>query len=150
MKDYFSFLQFSDNLFTSNHCFILCSSTWITASMCHYHVLCEKKCPTGQRTQETLERLRLSTGLGTPLGLPRGAGGSYRGEGSLAIFQIPVQKSGSRWVDVLLENKIKDQRSKTRHLLTIRSTNNVIYINIKLLWFYDRPLWHSTCYIADI
>ncbi|KAI3374480.1 hypothetical protein L3Q82_006305 [Scortum barcoo] len=46
-------------------------------------------CPTGRRpsgkTQDTLERLCLSAGLGTPRGPPGRAGGSVWGEGSLGI-----------------------------------------------------------------
>ncbi|KAI3363409.1 hypothetical protein L3Q82_012024 [Scortum barcoo] len=46
-------------------------------------------CPTGRRpsgkTQDTLEKLCLSAGLGTPLGPPGRAGGSVWGEGSLGI-----------------------------------------------------------------
>ncbi|KAI3373799.1 hypothetical protein L3Q82_022385 [Scortum barcoo] len=48
-------------------------------------------CPTGRRprprrkTQDTLERLCLSAGLGTPRNPPRRAGGSVWGEGSLGI-----------------------------------------------------------------
>ncbi|KAI3366678.1 hypothetical protein L3Q82_009215 [Scortum barcoo] len=47
-------------------------------------------CPTGRRprgrkTQDTLEKLCLSAGLGTPRGPPGRAGGSVWGEGSLGI-----------------------------------------------------------------
>uniref|UniRef100_A0A3P9HS93 C-type lectin domain-containing protein n=1 Tax=Oryzias latipes TaxID=8090 RepID=A0A3P9HS93_ORYLA len=57
------------------------------------------------KTQDTLERPRLSAGLGTPRGPPRGAGGSGWGEGSLGISAQsagPATRSrisGGRWMD---------------------------------------------------
>ncbi|KAI3375158.1 hypothetical protein L3Q82_021682 [Scortum barcoo] len=72
-------------------------------------------CPTGRRppgkTQDTLERLCLSTGLGTPRGPPGRAGGSVWGEGGLGISaQTAASATRSRtkrmkmdgWMDSLL------------------------------------------------
>ncbi|KAI3353229.1 hypothetical protein L3Q82_019264 [Scortum barcoo] len=63
-------------------------------------------CPTGRRppgkTQDTLERLCLSAGLGTPRGPPGRAGGSVWGEGSLGISLLrllpPQPGPGSSWL----------------------------------------------------
>lgn len=61
-------------------------ASWTTlwggvVSMSHWAVALGK-------TQDTPERLRHSAGLGTPLGPPKGTGGSDREEESLSIFAI--------------------------------------------------------------
>ena len=58
---------------------------------------------TSGSTQDTLEGLHLSAGLGTPRYPPRGAGGSGRGQTPLVLvddFAAPAtQISGRRWMD---------------------------------------------------
>ncbi|KAI3352281.1 hypothetical protein L3Q82_005259 [Scortum barcoo] len=66
----------------------------------------QEEAPQG-KTQDTLERLCLSAGLGTPRGPPGRAGGSVWGEGSLGISAqtaasatwVPDQADEDGWMD---------------------------------------------------